>query len=105
MSSRLVATNFVSILKHAWPDSWGPRLQYILGNATRTVAAAPDRHRPTLLGLPRVLVDQRYRDELLRYVRDGQTLSFWRDEFEQWPARQVAEALEPRAEQAGGALL
>jgi hypothetical protein len=91
----LVTANIVATMKHSWPDSWGPRLQYILGNAIRTVIAVPDHYRPTMLGVARVLVDQRYRHELLKHIEDARVLSFWRDEFEQWPARQVAEALGP----------
>jgi type IV secretory pathway TraG/TraD family ATPase VirD4 len=91
----LVAANLVSTMKHTWSDSWGPRLQYILGNAARTVVAAPDRHRPTILGIARVLVDRRFRNDLLRTIDDARVLSFWRNEFDQWPQRQVAEALSP----------
>jgi DNA helicase HerA-like ATPase len=46
----LVAANLVSTMKHTWSDSWGPRLQYILGNATRTVIAAPMRRIGTQYG-------------------------------------------------------
>ena len=91
----LVAANLVGTMKHVWSDSWGPRLQYILGNAVGALLDAPDRCRPTLLALARLLVDPRYRELVLRFVRDPRIKGFWRDEFDRWPDRQVAEALSP----------
>ena len=82
-------------MKHAWSDSWGPRLQYILGNAIGALLDAPDQCRPTLLALARLLVDQAYRERVLHHVRDPRIKSFWHDEFDRWPERQVAEALSP----------
>ena len=91
----LVVANLIGTMKHVWSDSWGPRLQYILGNAVGALLDAPDRCRPTLLALARLLVDPRYRELVLRFVRDPRIKSFWRDEFDRWPERQVAEALSP----------
>lgn len=91
----LVSANLVATMKHVWADSWGPRLQYILGNAIGALLDASDQCRPSLLALARLLVDRTYREQVLRYTRDPRIKSFWRDEFDRWPERQVAEALSP----------
>jgi hypothetical protein len=91
----LVAANLVATMKHAWSDSWGPRLQYILGNAVGALLEAPDSCRPTMLGVARLLVERPYREQVLHHVQDPRIRSFWREEFDHWPDRQVAEALSP----------
>jgi len=65
--------------KHVWPDSWGPRLDYVLMNSVRALLDVPGG---TLLMLPRLLVDDPFREQLVsRYVRDPMVLSFWRQEY------------------------
>lgn len=55
----LAAANIASAFKNIWADSWGPRLEYILINALRLLLDASDQ---TLLGVPCLLADERYRD-------------------------------------------
>ena len=54
----IVADGVVSAFRHVWPDSWGPRLDYILTNAVRALLDVPGA---TLLMLPRLLIDERFR--------------------------------------------
>ena len=58
----IVADGVVSAFRHVWPESWGPRLDYILTNAVRALLDVPGG---TLLMLPR-LPDRR---ELPRAAR------------------------------------
>ena len=37
----IVADGVVSAFRHVWPDSWGPRLDYILTNAVRALLDVP----------------------------------------------------------------
>ena len=37
----IVADGIVSAFRHVWPDSWGPRLDYILTNAVRALLDVP----------------------------------------------------------------
>ena len=37
----IVADGVVSAFRHVWPDSWGPRLDYILTNAVRALLDIP----------------------------------------------------------------
>lgn len=91
----LVASNMVAAFRHVWGDSWGPRLEYILFNAVAALLDAPDHCRATFLAVARLLVDGVYRARVLAHVRDPRVVSFFRDEFDRWPERQLAEALGP----------
>jgi DNA helicase HerA-like ATPase len=55
----LVASGIVSAFKNVWRDSWGARTEYILYAA---VAALLDCESATLLGIQRMLSDERYRE-------------------------------------------
>lgn len=50
----IAADGIVSAFRHIWPESWGPRLDYILTNAVRALLDVPGG---TLLMLPRLLLD------------------------------------------------
>ncbi len=91
----LVASNLVSAFKHLWHDSWGPRLEYLLYNSFAAVLEAPDHFRPTLLSVPRLFVDDPYRDALIATVTDPQVKQFWRGEFSNWGERFAAEVVAP----------
>ena len=65
----VVADGIVSAFRHVWPDSWGPRLDYILTNAVRALLDVPGA---TLLMLPRLLIHDAFRVQLIeRHVGDG----------------------------------
>jgi type IV secretory pathway TraG/TraD family ATPase VirD4 len=88
----LVAAHIVAAFQHIWGSSWGPRLEYILTNALRLLLDAPGS---TLLGLPRLLIDERYRRRLLAHARDPVVLNFWHAEFADYTDRFAAEAIAP----------
>lgn len=54
----LVASGIVGAFKSLWPDSWGPRMEYILYNA---IVALLDCQNTSLLGVNRMLTDESYR--------------------------------------------
>ena len=58
----IVADGVVSAFRHVWPESWGPRLDYILTNAVRALLDVPGG---TLLMLPRLLIDEPFRVRLV----------------------------------------
>ena len=73
------AANIVSAFKNIWGHSWGSRLEYVLSNALRLLLDAGDQ---SLIGLPRLLVDDSYRDWLVRRCGDPIVRLYWRQEFE-----------------------
>ncbi|MBZ0149278.1 MAG: type IV secretion system DNA-binding domain-containing protein [Pseudorhodoplanes sp.] len=97
----LVSAHIVAAFKHLWGDSWGPRLEYILGNSLRLLLDAPGT---TLLGLPRLLVDDTYRKRLLATCADPVISAFWTREFAEYQERFVTEAISPIQNKIGALL-
>jgi hypothetical protein len=97
----LVAAHITAAFKHLWGDSWGPRLEYILGNSLRLLLDAPGT---TLLGLPRLLVDDKYRSRLLTTCHDPVIRAYWLREFAEYQDRFVTEAISPIQNKIGALL-
>jgi hypothetical protein len=74
----LVASGIVSAFKKIWGDSWGPRLEYVL---YATLAALLQCDNTSLLGVSRMLHDERYRAWVVKQVKDPMIRSFWLNEF------------------------
>jgi hypothetical protein len=88
----VAADGVVSAFRHVWPDSWGPRLEYLLTHAIRALLCTPGS---TLLGVPRLFTDDIYRARILVRVRDPVLLAFWRNEWDSYDARFRGEATAP----------
>jgi len=98
----LVASGIVGAFKGIWRDSWGPRLEYILYNA---VSALLDCRNATLLGVNRLLIDERYRSKVIRQVNDPFIRSFWAEEYAGYDIRFQREAIAPIQNKLGQFLL
>ena len=99
----IVADGVVSAFRHVWPDSWGPRLDYILTNAVRALLDVPGG---TLLMLPRLLIDDPFRVELVdRHVADPYVRAFWLGEYASYGDHFRAEAISPIQNKIGKALI
>ncbi len=88
----LVADSVVSAFKHAFADSWGPRLEHFLLNACRTLL---EQKEATLLGIPRLFLDARYRESTVRRVGDPMIRMFWELEYPSYSERLLSDALSP----------
>jgi hypothetical protein len=88
----LVASGIVAAFKGIWRDSWGPRLEYILYNA---VAALLECENVTLLGVNRMLTDDRYRTWVVGQIKDPFIRTFWAEEYASYDARFQREAIAP----------
>ena len=86
------AANIVSAFKNIWGNSWGPRLEYVLSNALRLLLDNKDQ---SLIGLPRLFVDEQFRSRLIKNCIDPVIRFYWQREFEALDARQRAETLSP----------
>jgi hypothetical protein len=98
----LVASGIVSAFKAIWPDSWGPRLEYILYAA---VAALLDCDNVSLLGVQRMLSDGRYRAWVVKQIKDPIVRSFWVNEFERYDKKFLHEAIAPIQNKVGKLLM
>jgi hypothetical protein len=99
----IVADGVVSAFRHVWPESWGPRLDYILTNAVRALLDVPGA---TLLMLPRLLIDEPFRVQLVEHhVGDPVVRSFWLNEYAGYGDGFRAEAIAPIQNKIGKALM
>jgi Helicase HerA, central domain len=99
----IVADGVVSAFRHVWPDSWGPRLDYILTNAVRALIDVPGS---TLLMVPRLLIDEAFRVQLVQHhVGDPVVRSFWLNEYAGYSDSFRAEAISPIQNKIGKALI
>lgn len=88
----LVSSGLIGSLKKIWADSWGPRLEYILRN---TILALLDYPSSTMLGILRMLSDNKYRKKVVDKIEDPVVKSFWVNEFANYNERFRAEAISP----------
>jgi hypothetical protein len=86
------AANIVSAFKNIWGHSWGPRLEYVLTNTLRLLLDNKDQ---SLIAIPRLYVDERFRRQLLKNCIDPVVRFYWRNEFEALDPRLRAEILSP----------
>ena len=92
-----IAAHVVSSFKHIWLNTWGARLEYILTNSIRLLL---DNHL-TLTDIPRLLVDDDFRERLLNHCSDDYVRLFWTKEYAGYSDRLKAEAIAPIQNKAG----
>ena len=88
----LVASGIVSIFYKLYHYSWGPRLEYILRNCILTLLYVPNT---TLLQVPELLTNDRYRDKVLEKLPDQVLKNFWLNEFNKLSPQMRSEAIMP----------
>jgi hypothetical protein len=98
----LLASGVVGAFRNLWPDSWGPRMEYILHNAVASLASCPNT---SLLGVNRLLTDPDYRRWVVGQLEDPFLKEFWEVEFEGYDARSRREAIAPIQNKIGQLLL
>ena len=100
--SHLTASGIVDCFKSIWRDSWGPRMEYTLYAA---VAALLDCENVSFLSLQRMLSDGRYRDWVVRQVKDPVVRSFWENEFARYEPKFAREVVAPIQNKVGQLLM
>lgn len=88
----LVASGLMGIFTKIWSNVWSARMEYILNNAVLALLEMPGA---TLLGIPRILVDDEFRKEVLTHVTDPVVKAFWVTEYEKWRPDFRNEAVAP----------
>jgi len=89
-SRPLAASNMLEVFKKIWADSWGPRLEHILGNA---LLALMDQPEATLADVLRLLSDKEFRKRPCERVANPQVREFWLREYESYPSGFRAESI------------
>jgi hypothetical protein len=88
----IVASGIVGVFKKLYAHSWGPRLEHILRN---TVMALLEFQNATMLGIPRMLTDDKFRAQVVKQVTDPLVKAFWEKEFAAMQDKQRTEAVAP----------
>lgn len=94
----LAAAGIVAAFKHLWGDSWGPRLEHFLYNGVAALLASP---RPTLIDLPRLFTDDRFRECVIGRITEPIARRFWHEEFPSYEEKFRIEASAPILNKAG----
>lgn len=82
----------IGVLKRMFGDSWGPRLENLL---RYTILALLEVNGSTMLDITRMLTDKKFREKILREVKDIVVLQFWRIEWANWGEKNQADAIGP----------
>ncbi len=88
----LVVSGLVGIFKKIYGDSWGPRLEYILRNTFFALADIPNA---TLIDVPEILANKKYRQEKVDRITDPVIRNFFTHEFEGMSDKMQAESISP----------
>lgn len=88
----LIASSIVGVFKKIFGYSWGPRLEYILRNATLTLIEKPGS---TLLDLTLLLTDEDFRYRYIKNIHNPFLQKFWNDEFGNLSQSRQAEVTSP----------
>ncbi len=91
-NKELVVSGLLSIFMKIWAGVWSARMEYILRNALLTLV---EREGATMMDIPRLLTDKRFRDQYLLAVPDPTMLTFWRKEYDAYSEKFQAEAIAP----------
>lgn len=87
-----LAARIVEAFHNIWADSWGPRLDYTLTNAIRLLLENPGT---SLVDIPRLLVDDKFRAKLLKSCGDPFISAYWSKEYAGYSDRMRAEVIAP----------
>lgn len=90
--AEVVASGIVSIFQKLYSYSWGPRLEYILRNTVLTLVR---KQGSTMLDIPRILADDRYRKSVVEKLDDDVLREFWTKEYNQYSPQFRQEAIAP----------
>jgi hypothetical protein len=90
----LVAAGVLSAMKKVFgvDETNAPRMLYILRNVLFALVEQP---QATLLDVPRMLSEEKFRHQIVSRVSDPLVNSFWRNEFASWSDKFRIEAIAP----------
>lgn len=91
-TKHLIASGIVGVFHKLWANSWGVRLENTLRHAVLSLLAYPDT---TLLGVLKILMDEKYRKTVIKNEKDPIIRMFWEKQFEEYSDRFRAEVIEP----------
>lgn len=90
--AELVVSGILSVFTKIWANVWSARMEYIMRNSLMTLA---ENDGSTLGDILTLLVNKRYRDNIVNKLSDPNLQQFWRDEYDKMPDRLQKEAIAP----------
>lgn len=88
-----VADDVVAAFVHIWGEtSVGPRSQQVLRNSIRALL---DVGNATLLCIPKLLTDERYRERTIHAIRDPFVKAYWTEQFTHYDHRKRDDVISP----------
>ena len=88
----LVVSSIISIFTKIWANVWSARMEYLLRNALITLVERPGA---TLLDIPKLFTDPKFRNKYLESVSDPIVIDFWKKEYDRYSERFQSEAISP----------
>lgn len=88
----VVCSGLVGIFKKIYAESWGPRLEHILRNTILSLLSYPGT---TMLGIIRILQDEKFRKQVVEKIEDPVVKGFWDGEFNAMTDKLRVEAISP----------
>lgn len=87
-----VVDGVVSAMRAIWHESWGARMENVLRHSCRVLIETPNA---SLILIPRLLMDDAFREEVAPRVSDPFTRDFFTRRFENWRETYRDEVIEP----------
>lgn len=88
----MVVSGILSIFTKVWAGVWSARMEYILRNTLLSVVEMP---QATMLMVPEMLSNDRFRGKVIDHLTDPILRSFWLNEFANYTERLRAESVAP----------
>lgn len=88
----LVASGVLGTFRKVFSDFWGPRLEHVFRN---TLLALLETEQPTLFGVLRMLVEEKYRERVIARLHDPLVKFYWTREFPEYGPAFAAEVVAP----------
>ncbi len=90
--SFLITSSLMAVFNKIWRGAWSSRMEYILSNTLLTLL---ENKGSTLLGVVRLLTDEKYRKKIVSKVDDPLVKNFWTLEFNKFNDKYRTEAIAP----------
>ncbi|MFH0773736.1 MAG: DUF87 domain-containing protein [bacterium] len=87
-----IVNGFISIFKKFFGLNWNERFEHVLRFTTLALLDYPNA---SILGIPRMLTDTAFRQNVVSYITDPLVKKFWTTEFSGWNDQFAGEAIVP----------
>lgn len=87
-----IVSGFISIFKKLFGLNWNERFEHVLRYTTLALLEYPNA---SILGIPRMLTDNMFRQEVIGYITDPLVKKFWTTEFSAWNDQFASQAIVP----------